>query len=98
RHARSAGLHDPARRRAGRLCARSPAERSRPQGSAIAARRQRARNWPVFAGTYGMNDIVAWCVFDPATNELVLICKSRAEARKIAAECDGAVAVVRRVR
>jgi len=45
-----------------------------------------------------MNDIIAWCVFDPATNELVLICKSRAEARKIAAECDGAVAVVRRVR
>jgi len=45
-----------------------------------------------------MNDIIAWCVFDPSTNELVIVCKSRAEARKIAAECDGAVAVVRRVR
>jgi len=45
-----------------------------------------------------MNDVIAWCVFDPATNELVIVCKSRAEARKIAAECDGAVAVVRKVR
>jgi len=45
-----------------------------------------------------MNDVIAWCVFDPTTLELVIVCKSRAEARKIAAECSGAVAVVRRVR
>lgn len=45
-----------------------------------------------------MNDIIAWCVYDPETRELVIVCKSRAEARKIAAECDGGVAVIRRVR
>lgn len=40
--------------------------------------------------------ILAWIVYDPATDELILLCKSRSEARRIAAECDGAVAVVRR--
>lgn len=45
-----------------------------------------------------MKDVIAWCVFDLATNELVIICQSRAEARKLAAECSGGVAVIRRVR
>lgn len=45
-----------------------------------------------------MNDIIWWIVFDPETLEMVIVCKSRAEARKLAAECDGAVAVVRRCR
>lgn len=40
--------------------------------------------------------ILTWVVYDPATDELILLCKSRSEARRIAAECDGAVAVVRR--
>jgi hypothetical protein len=47
---------------------------------------------------YAMSDIIAWCVFDPATNELVIVCKSRSEARRIAAESGGGVAVIRRVR
>ena len=45
-----------------------------------------------------MNDVIAWCVYDSETLELVIVCQSRAEARKIAAECDGEVAVVRRAR
>jgi hypothetical protein len=43
-----------------------------------------------------MNDVIAWCVYDPDTDELVLVCKSRSEARRIAAECSGRVAVIRR--
>ena len=43
-----------------------------------------------------MNDVIAWCVYDPDTDELVLVCKSRSEARRIAAECEGRVAVIRR--
>lgn len=43
-----------------------------------------------------MNDVIAWCVYDPETDELVLICASRSEARRIAAECSGKVAVIRR--
>jgi len=45
-----------------------------------------------------MNDVIGWVVYDCETLELVIVCKSRAEARKIAAECSGAVAVVREVR
>jgi len=45
-----------------------------------------------------MNDVIAWVVYDRETRELVIVCKSRAEARKLAAECDGEVAVVRRAR
>ncbi|MBT2142711.1 MULTISPECIES: hypothetical protein [unclassified Rhodanobacter] len=43
-----------------------------------------------------MSDVIAWCVYDPDTDELVLICQSRSEARRIAAECSGRVAVIRR--
>lgn len=43
-----------------------------------------------------MNDVIAWVVYDPETDEMVLICASRSEARRIAAECGGAVAVIRR--
>jgi hypothetical protein len=45
-----------------------------------------------------MSDIIAWCVFDPHTAALIYICATRKEARTLAAECCGAVAVVRRVR
>jgi len=43
-----------------------------------------------------MKDVIAWCVYDPDTFELVLICHSRSEARRIAAECSGGVAVIRK--
>jgi hypothetical protein len=43
-----------------------------------------------------MSNVIAWCVYDPATDELVLICASRSKARRVAAECGGRVAVIRR--
>ena len=45
-----------------------------------------------------MSNVIAWCVYDSATDELVLICASRAEARRIAAECSGKVAKIVRAR
>lgn len=33
-----------------------------------------------------MNDVIAWCVYDRETRELVIVCQSRDEARKIAKE------------
>jgi hypothetical protein len=36
--------------------------------------------------------VIAWMVVDPETAELVLICKTRSEAREIAEECCGRVA------
>ncbi len=39
--------------------------------------------------------IIAWIVFDDATKELILTCATRSEAREIAEECCGRVAVVK---
>lgn len=39
--------------------------------------------------------IIALMVYDPETVELVLTCATRSEAREMAEECDGRVAVVK---
>jgi hypothetical protein len=44
---------------------------------------------------YEDGQIIAWLVYDESTKELVLICNTRSEARQIAEECCGRVAVVK---
>jgi hypothetical protein len=39
--------------------------------------------------------IIAWLVYDESSKELVMVCKTRSEARHIAEECCGRVAVVK---
>jgi hypothetical protein len=39
--------------------------------------------------------IIAWIVYDPTTAELIIVCAKRSEARELAEECCGRVAVVR---
>lgn len=39
-------------------------------------------------------DLLWWLVIDRLTNECVLACKTRREAREFARECDGRIAYV----